>query len=61
MQLLTNVFIVSSAVIGAAAVAMAIITDWGAFGGGSDQAGLQLEPVIALGPEGGLVGLGARF
>ncbi|MFK7987457.1 MAG: tol-pal system YbgF family protein [Sandaracinaceae bacterium] len=61
MQLLTNVFIISAAGLGAAAVVLAIITDWGAFDGDSESASADVRPIFSAGPDGGLIGLGGQF
>ena len=61
MQLLTNVFIGTTAAFGVAAVALAIITDWNAFGGSSDRAGVSIAPRFAFGPDGVSLGLGGSF
>lgn len=61
MQLLTNVFIGTTAAFGVAAVALAIITDWNAFGGSGDSAGVSIAPRFAFGPDGASLGLGGTF
>lgn len=58
-QLLTNVFIGVTAALGAAAVALAIFTDWDAFGGGEGSA--QLAPLFMASSEGAWLGLGGSF
>lgn len=60
MQTLANVFLFSAAGLGAAAVVLAVLTDWDAFGGGeSDRA--SLRPLFMAGPNGGQLGLGGSF
>ena len=62
MQLMTNIFIGTTAAFGVAAVALAIITDWGAFGGGaSETASTGIRPLVGVGPQGGSLGLGGQF
>jgi tetratricopeptide (TPR) repeat protein len=56
-QLLTNVFIASAATFGVAAVVFAIITDWDAFGGGSDSASASLLPTFGVSPDGASLGV----
>jgi len=60
MQTLANVFIFTSAGLAAAAVVLAIFTDWGAFDGGGDSSA-SLTPSIAVTPDGGAIGLGGTF
>lgn len=60
MQTLANIFIFTSAGLGLAAVVLAILTDWDAFGGGgSDSAALR--PSVAVGSSGGVLGLEGSF
>ncbi|HJL15512.1 MAG TPA: hypothetical protein RMH99_07655 [Sandaracinaceae bacterium LLY-WYZ-13_1] len=61
-QTLTNVFIATTATFGAAAVVLAIFTDWDAFGGDDESvADLRLRPLFAATPQGVLGGLGGTF
>jgi hypothetical protein len=60
-QTMTNVFIATTATLGAAAVALAIFTDWNAFGGGDESATATLRPTFSAGPNGAVVGLGGDF
>ncbi len=58
-QLLTNIFIGVTAGLGAIAAALAVFTDWNAFGGGSERASLQ--PTFFAGPDGVQAGLRGSF
>lgn len=58
-QLLTNVFVGVTAALGAAAVALAIFTDWNAFGGSGETA--QLAPLFVASSDGAWLGLGGSF
>jgi len=60
MQTLANVFIFSAAGLGVAAVALAIFTDWDAFGGGDGER-VSLRPRFLAGPNGGQLGLEGSF
>ncbi len=55
-QLLTNVFIGVTAALGVAAVALAVFTDWNAFGGGSGEHA-RVRPLFMAGAGAGWVGL----
>ena len=59
-QNLTNVFVGVTAALGAAAVALAIFTDWNVFGGGSEGSA-QLAPLFIASTDGALLGLGGSF
>lgn len=59
-QLLTNVFIGVTAGLGVAAVALAIFTDWGAFGGGGEDTA-RLASLLWASQDGARVGLGGSF
>ncbi len=60
-QLLTNVFLFSSAGLAAVAVVLAILTDWDALGGGGDSSSAALRPSFGVGPTGGSLGLEGSF
>lgn len=59
-QNLTNAFVGVTAALGAAAVALAIFTDWNAFGGGGEGSA-QVAPLFMASPDGAFLGLGGSF
>lgn len=59
-QNLTNAFIGITAALGAAAVALAIFTDWSVFGVGGEGSA-QVAPLFMAGPDGAWAGLGGSF
>lgn len=60
-QLMTNIFIGTAATFGVAAAVFAIITDWDAFGGGSDSASASLVPTFGASPNGASLGVAGQF